>query len=41
MVLTAVLAAFTVSKLYRLYIFCHKAKKFFLNNADKKINTKY
>ena len=29
MVLTAVFAAFTVSTLYRLYIFCRKSKKFF------------
>lgn len=37
MVLTAVFAAFTVSTLYRLYIFCRKSKKFFLNNTDKKL----
>lgn len=37
MVLTAVFAAFTVSALYRLYIFCRKSKKFFLNNTDKKL----
>ena len=37
MVLTAVFAAFTVSTLYRLYIFCCKSKKFFLNNTDKKL----
>lgn len=37
MVLTAVFEAFTVSKLYRLYIFCRKSKKFFLNNTDKKL----
>ena len=37
MVLTAVFAAFTVLTLYRLYIFCRKSKKFFLNNTDKKL----
>ena len=37
MVLTAVFAAFTFSTLYRLYIFCRKSKKFFLNNTDKKL----